>query len=69
MYSRVPSPIPSDDSSRAGSGTPRALTRPNSAGAWPARARLNISREVMYSWLFIADNAAIRITALNTAPA
>jgi len=50
----------------AARGTPFAPSRPNTAGARRARDRLNIIRVVTYSWLFIADSAAISSTKLIT---
>ena len=66
MLNSVATAMPRQDSSSAGSGTPREFTRPSTAGAWPARERLNIMRVVMYSWLFMADRAATSTTKLTT---
>src|ERR1700677_1571240 len=57
-FSTVASAMPIDDNSSAETGVPRALSSPNRRGAYPARARLNIIRVVMYNWLFMAESAA-----------
>ena len=65
-FSTVASAMPIDDNSSAETGVPRALNSPNRRGAYPARARLNIIRVVMYNWLFMAESAATRITKFTT---
>ncbi|OQV65005.1 hypothetical protein AK51_25830 [Serratia nematodiphila DZ0503SBS1] len=56
--STIDTTMPMHDIASALTGMPRRLTRPNAAGACPARDSENIMRVVIYSWLFIADNAA-----------
>ncbi len=65
-FSTVAMAMPLVDSSSAFSGVPLRVSLPSAAGAWPARDRLNIMRVVMYSWLFMADNAATSTMKLMT---
>ncbi|MNJ73593.1 hypothetical protein D3C77_704090 [compost metagenome] len=46
-FSTTAMAMPLVDSSSAFSGVPLLVRRPNKAGAWPARDRLNIMRVVM----------------------
>ena len=61
--------MPTQERANAFTGIPRALIRPNAAGACPARDSENIIRVVIYSWLFMAESAAIRTIKLKIPPA
>ncbi|MNG95033.1 hypothetical protein D3C79_540560 [compost metagenome] len=65
ILSTIETIIPTQESASALTGIPRLLSRPSAAGACPARDSENIMRVVIYSWLFMADSAAISTTKLK----